>query len=173
MSNSMYYSLFFYIGYCIKRYSWGVRRFFTKRSFVSFGILYLISFVIFNVINNYLVVKLLNVNIFNKLFHVLYMKFFTLCYSLFGMLMIFSGINWLFKESRIKLNGIMIKLSGLCFGVYICQQFILKIIYYQMGGLNKIDPVFLPWIGFVITLALSLFISHYILKTRLGRFLIG
>ena len=120
MSNSMYYSLFFYIGYCIKRYSWGVRRFFTKRSFVSFGILYLISFVIFNVI-----------------------------------------------------NGIMIKLSGLCFGVYICQQFILKIIYYQMGGLNKIDPVFLPWIGFVITLALSLFISHYILKTRLGRFLIG
>lgn len=42
-----------------------------------------------------------------------------------------------------------------------------------MGGLNKIDPVFLPWIGFVITLALSLFISHYILKTRLGRFLIG
>ena len=104
----------------------GVRRFFTKRSFVSFGILYLISFVIFNVINNYLVVKLLNVNIFNKLFHVLYMKFFTLCYSLFGMLMIFSGINWLFKESRIKLNGIMIKLSGLCFGVYICQQFILK-----------------------------------------------
>lgn len=52
-----------------------MRRFFTKRSFVSFGILYLISFVIFNVINNYLVVKLLNVNIFNKLFHVLYMKF--------------------------------------------------------------------------------------------------
>lgn len=42
MSNSMYYSLFFYIGYCIKRYSWGVRRFFTKRSFVF--VWYIISY---------------------------------------------------------------------------------------------------------------------------------
>lgn len=172
MSSTMYYFLFFYLGYCIKRYSWNVGCFFTRKSFVSFGILYLITFVIFNIINSCWG-KIAEYQWFVRVFYALWIKFFTLCYGLLGMLMIFSGINWLFKESRIKVNFVMIKLSRLCFGVYICQQFILKIIYYQMDGLNKIDSMFLPWIGFVITLALSLFMSHYILKTRLGRFLIG
>ena len=80
---------------------------------------------IFNVINNYLVVKLLNVNIFNKLFHVLYMKFFTLCYSLFGMLMIFSGINWLFKEKSYQAQWDYDKIEWtLLWGIYMSAVYI-------------------------------------------------
>lgn len=96
-----------------------------------------------------------------------------LSYSFSGMAMSFCGINWLLKRKYIHVTPLMINLSTLCFGVYIYQQFILKIIYYQLDGLTLVTPWLLPWTGLLITLILSLLLSHYTLKTRLGKFLIG
>lgn len=67
----------------------------------------------------------------------------------------------------------LITLSGYCYGVYIFQQFILKVIYYKIPGIEVINPYWLPWLGFLVTLILSLLFTHYTLKTRVGRFLIG
>lgn len=66
-----------------------------------------------------------------------------------------------------KCDGV-IKMSNCCFGVYIFQQFILKL-------LNKsilpfcIDAYVYPWIAFIITLFISLILTILIRTTKLGR----
>lgn len=62
-------------------------------------------------------------------------------------------INWLKEKPR------FITLSGYCYGVYIYQQFILKILYYKTTLPLTINEYILPWIGFYITLILSLFFA--------------
>lgn len=67
----------------------------------------------------------------------------------------------------------LITLSGYCYGVYIYQQFILKFLYYKTSLPMAVDELMLPWIAFVITLALSLSFCWLTLKTKFGRYLIG
>ena len=68
---------------------------------------------------------------------------------------------------------ILITLSGYCYGVYIYQQFILKIIYYQTQLPFIVNAYWLPWIATLATIVLSLLLCHFTLKTKIGRFLIG
>lgn len=49
----------------------------------------------------------------------------------------------------------MITLSENCFGVYLFQQFVLKLIYNSHIP-QVINPVCLPWISFAIALIISL-----------------
>ena len=68
---------------------------------------------------------------------------------------------------------ILINLSGYFYGVYIYQQFILKILYYQTQLPFIVNAYGLPWIATVATIVLSLLLCHFTLKTKIGRFLIG
>ena len=76
-------------------------------------------------------------------------------------------INWL------KSKPMLITLSGYCYGVYIYQQFILQYLYYKTNIPMTVNEYALPWIGFAVTLCLSLTLCWLTLKTRFGRFLIG
>ena len=67
----------------------------------------------------------------------------------------------------------LITISGYCYGVYIYQQFILKLLYYKTPMPTVVNEWLLPWIAFGITLVISLLLCHLTLKTRLGRYLIG
>lgn len=75
--------------------------------------------------------------------------------------------------SMLNKHKSLITLSGYCYGVYVFHQFILMTIYYKIPTVDIIDPLILPWIGFAVTLILSLLFTHYTLRTRFGRFLIG
>lgn len=67
----------------------------------------------------------------------------------------------------------LITLSGYCYGVYIYQQFILQGLYYHTSFTSYVSLTVFPWIGFIITLILSLILCHLTLKTKIGRYLIG
>ena len=67
----------------------------------------------------------------------------------------------------------LITISGYCYGVYIYQQFILKLLYYRTPMLMLVNKWLLPWIAFVIALVVSLLLCHLTLRTRWGRYLIG
>lgn len=60
-----------------------------------------------------------------------------------------------------------------CYGVYVYHQFILVWLYFFTPLVITIHPLIVPWIGFVVTLLLSLLLTKLTLKTKLGRFLIG
>lgn len=174
LGNTMYYFIFFYTGYCINVYSWDIERYFCRKRVIQLGCLWMSIFILSITFNetpyimgwggNTLLISALRI-ITNKLL--------MLCYSFFGLAMIFCLINLILKKKRFQITSWMIKISTLCFWVYIYQQFILKVIYYQLNWVDLISPVILPWIGLIVTIILSLLFSHYTLKTRLGRFLIG
>lgn len=67
----------------------------------------------------------------------------------------------------------VIMIGGLCMGVYLFQQFILKGLYLNTALLEIVGLILLPWIGFVIALVVSLLLSYLMRLTKAGRFLIG
>ena len=68
---------------------------------------------------------------------------------------------------------ILITLSGYCYGVYIYQEFILRLMYYKTSMPTCINEYLLPWMAAGITLIVSLLLCHVTLRFRFGRFLIG
>ena len=67
----------------------------------------------------------------------------------------------------------LITISGYCYGVYIYHQFILMYLYYKTDLISIVPNALFPWLGFAITLVLSLIFCFLTLRTRLGRYLIG
>lgn len=158
-----------FFGYCIqtKRLSLPA----VKRSNISIAImLFAISFLLFMAIRTYVQV---GDSIMEKA-SILILK--NICHTtnaLSAIYLIYSLAN---AESVLRFlsdKPILITLSGYCYGVYIYQQFILKILYYQTQLPFVVNAYWLPWIATVVTIVLSLLLCHFTLKTKIGRFLIG
>lgn len=94
-------------------------------------------------------------------------------YSTSGLLMLYLMMNLLLKQNILHVTPAVLRIGPMCFGVYIFQQFILKYLYYYSGLTDVCTPLALPWVGFTITLVVSLLMSWIALKTKFGRFLIG
>ena len=67
----------------------------------------------------------------------------------------------------------MIVISRYSFGIYILQQFVLQAIYYNTSLPLVVDYILTPWIGVLLAFVLSFAGTHLMLKTRVGRFLVG
>lgn len=92
--------------------------------------------------------------------------------SLTGLLFCYMLILKFFPKEIIIAKW-TVALSGYCYGVYIFQQFILVYFYYYLHAAEYVNILWLPWIAFAITLILSVLGTYLILKTRVGRFLLG
>ena len=99
--------------------------------------------------------------------------FVNIIISVTGVYMLYRIANIPSIQQKIDGNKLLIKLSGYCYGVYIFQQFILKILYYKTDMALCVSPYALPWIATVVTIALSLIFTGLLLRTKAGRFLIG
>ena len=86
-----------------------------------------------------------------------------------GVAFVYSLVNYLIEEKGVTISQWVVKLNGLCFGIYLFQQFILLILYYKTQLPSLVGPYWLPWVGLVITLILSYVLTKLCLKTRLGR----
>ena len=67
----------------------------------------------------------------------------------------------------------IVRLGNLCFGVYLLQQFILKGLYDHTALPELLGCYWLPWVGFAIALIGSIFVSQLMVKSKIGKFLIG
>ena len=79
----------------------------------------------------------------------------------------------IYYTQRHTLKKSTIQLSSYCFGIYVFQQFILQILYYKTQLPVLVGPFWLPWIGFVITIIVSIFLSILMYKTKYGKRLLG
>ena len=70
--------------------------------------------------------------------------------------MFFTSI--LFTQ-KYKLKTWYISLGGMCFGVYIFQEFIIKYLYYYTDLGERVSYLVLPWIVFIITTVTSILLS--------------
>lgn len=100
------------------------------------------------------------------------------CYSLLGVIVLLSialkisSIGKIKNYLSVEPNSIT-KLSGACFGIYLVQQFILIYIYYHTSFSTHVSNTFIPWVASFITLILSIGVTCFIQKFKIGRMLIG
>lgn len=114
--------------------------------------------------NNQYLVKLIKYSASNLL---------QIIYSFVGLLMFFFMVGYIEKNRDKELPQWIINVGGLCMGVYLIQQFILKAMYYNTIIPQVVNPYLLPWLLFFATLVVSLVVSFLFNKTKVGRFLIG
>lgn len=174
LSSAMYYFFFFYTGYLVNKNDLDIHKFITKRNVLLVFSVYVILFVGLTTYVKSLggVISLSNIEIINKIIYYGFKTFSKFIIAFCGVLTIFLLINYVLLHIE-TFSETMIKASGLCFGIYIYQQFILKYLYYYTELPNQLSPYLLPWIGFIVALFLSFLLSYATHKTKLGKFLIG
>lgn len=101
------------------------------------------------------------------------MGFVNIIISVTGVYMLYRIANTPSIQEKVDGNKLLIKLSGYCYGVYIFQQFILKVLYYKTDMALSSNTYALPWVATAVTIALSLIFTGLLLRTKVGKFLIG
>lgn len=94
-----------------------------------------------------------------------------LIYASLGVMVFYCAAVYYTKRHQLK--PFTVKLAACCFGIYLFQQFVLQVLYYKTSFPVIVGPYGLPWCGFVIATIFSYFLSELLLKTKMGRLLIG
>lgn len=171
LSNAMYYMLFFYLGYIVKKSNWNINQLINIKTASLLLVVSLTSFTLLTFIN-----KSGGVNsgdLFIKISSHLLSRTLNLLAAMAGCFACFLFANWIVYVKGIHLSSFWLNLSTYCFGVYLLQQFILQWLYYHSTILNDLPVNSFPWIGFIVTMIVSILITHLSLKSKIGRFLIG
>ena len=174
LDNSLYYFIFFYLGYCYQRYSISLNRFFTVPLLSAGWSLFIIVFVLHTLFTE-------NINIIladhfqlpiTKVLKVVLCNITKLICSIIGVMLLFGSSCFAEKQHN-NIPKLVYTISSLCMGVYIIHQFILKLVYYKYCVFLTIDTYVLPWIAFAFTIMLSVTFSFFTCKTKIGSYLIG
>lgn len=172
MGHTLYYMFFFYVGYIMQKHNVDVTCFYKPRVVVLLTITFMVLFVSFTLINK-------NFDMFNgeqlaiKVLRNSMSRLYKILYSSVGIAMLFTMVGVMEQRRTKPLDDCFIELGGLCMGVYLFQQFILKALYNCSEFVFLFGTYWLPWVGFVIALLGSLLFSWLFHKTKIGRFLIG
>lgn len=180
IGSALYFMFFFYAGYFIQRKNIRLDRFYRPcyaiTLLVSFSIVFpaltlfresvelLIAKGTGDLIDNQMVEKAIVLSLSNTA---------KLIYASIGLAMMFVIVGLLETKRGSPLPNWFITIGSLCMGVYLFQQFILKGLYLNTALPAIVGPIWLPWIGFIIALVVSLFLSYLMRLTKAGRFLIG
>lgn len=178
LGGTMYYMLFFYVGYILQKEDISLGQFYTLEFCVLALIMFCVLFPVFtllkerfnstieqcNLIENQLIIKAYNLSL---------SKLLQITYAFVGLAMLFVFVGYKEKGRKGEMSQWLISLGDLCFGVYLLQQFILKFVYYYTDLPAILGCYWLPWIGFVVALFGSLLLSYLFRTNKVGRFLLG
>ena len=173
MAASMYYILFFYVGYIIQRNDISLDWLYTKRSAIVTTLSFLVLFPLLTLTKERIGViqtEVCDDQLLMKVFLVSIQKAIQLVYSSAGIFMMLSLVGGFLKNHNIPQWTEQV--AALSFGVYLFQQFILMGLYYHTTLPSLIGANGLPWLGFVSGLFGSLLMAYWIRKTKIGRLLI-
>lgn len=172
MGTAMYYMLFFYLGYIIEKEDVSLDRFYTLKHCIILIITFCILFPTFTLLkekvgsatvwvaDEQLIIKVINLSL-SKLLQIIY--------SFVGLAMLFVFVGYKERDMKGEIPQWLIKLGGLCFGVYLLQQFILNGLYNYTELPVILGCYWLPWVGFILATTFSLVLTLLIRKTKIGR----
>ena len=146
------YFFFFLAGTYIGESNFKIAKYSTFKNIIFSGIIFLILFIA-------------HIKTYNK--------FFSFPMSLSGVLFVYLLANRIILMPKVHISEKVVNFSNYCFGVYIYQEFILKLLYYNLNLLEICPSLLTPWIGIIITLPLSIILTHLTRQTKFGRYLIG
>lgn len=143
-------------------------KFLNNKSILMFFVVYVILIIVtFSFVKNQEAFTLVQ-----KIIRILSLNFLKFIYSVSGIMFLYLLVNKFTYNKNFTIKKWVINATTLCYGVYIFQQFILKFLYYKTN-LPLIGSIWLPWVGFIITIILSIMLTKISLKTKTGRFLLG
>ena len=145
IGTAMYYFPFFYVGYSIKRYMISINHCDGKVIF-SFFVCFLLTFVLKINIEDAIKTGGLLPHIVSLMIFVS-TRFVCAAFGVTLFLLLSMKLDKHYDTSKWK---ILLKLSDCCFGVYIFQQFILKLTE-QTTLPQNVSPYIFPWIAFAIS----------------------
>ena len=164
------YMVYFYGGYYVYKHSDEIKKAIANKSIIWLWVLFAVVFVFFRPLKESLTIG----DQEERLFKMITFSSRKLCqflYASIGTMAFYCTAVWYTQKKQLK--QFTIKLASCCFGIYLFQQFILELLYYQTTLPSMLGPYWIPWCGFCVTIILSYFISNLLLKTKVGRFLIG
>lgn len=94
-------------------------------------------------------------------------------YASIGVLAIFMTTYYKTEIKEYEVSESLIEFGNCCFGIYLLQEFIIRIIYYKSEAPFYVSLQILPWLTVIITLIISYLITKYCRKYKLGRLLLG
>lgn len=174
ISSAAYYFLFFYCGYLIQSNDIQLGKFYKGRNVVMFGVLFLSAFISLKLLlDNSAVIVFSQQSIFHKAVYLASSRVCSIVYATLGLIFIYLFIEWLISVKSIVVSDKLVVFSTYCFGVYIYQQFILKMLINNSSIVSSCGSYWLPWTAFAIALCVSIILTLLTLRTKLGRFLLG
>ncbi len=170
LNRAIPYLFFFYVGVLVYKYSSFLKMHLSWKYLVLSWVTFLIVFVLFRPLRDVLIPNDTNGRIINGLI----MAGNNLCLLLYGITGLLAFYyTAVFYTQRKEINSFIVQLASFCFGIYLFQQFILQFLYYKTSFPAFVGPYWLPWCGFVIAISCSIMLSVFLLRTKVGRFLIG
>lgn len=171
LNKAMYYLLFFILGGVFWKYSLHVSQKASINNITISTVVFILLLILVNLFKEYTLNVTENAHIIIKAVVASLNLIGKTCLAISGILTLY--LLSAYSVKRMQLTSFVVKIGVYGYGVYIFHQFILKYLYYNTGITECIDSILLPWIGFLVSLVLSLLISYLLRLTRIGRFLIG
>lgn len=171
--HTLYYMLFFYVGYLIQRNEIKYEKFYTRRATTTTVVLFVVSFISLTLLQEWGITEMGGASLLYKVMKITIINVSKVIYSSLGIAMMFSIIGRVERNRMTSLPRWTIEVGSLSMGVYIFQQFILKIIYDKTPCPDLFGVYFLPWFGFATAFIGSVLLSWVLRKTKVGRALIG
>ena len=169
LQSAMYYMLFFYSGFYLRKRLAGGTIDPSKLKLVLLWVVFVFMFVTLTIARQTLMGDISD-NIIIKAIVISGAKLCKIIYAGLGIAAMYYTVMSITSRREVKIW--IVKLGEYCFGVYLFQQFILKGLYYHTDLPIAVGSTWLPWIGTAITLSGSLLLSWLFRKTKFGRALI-
>lgn len=156
ITNALAYSPFMLGGYLFYKEKIGNNNY--KKLSIIFVFLFLLMFIVKEYINH-------NFDSHSLIFHLTSYPFFIIG-GFSGTLFLFCFVKSLtlthYPEKFIS------KLNDCCYGAYIFQQFIIKILFYNNNLISSFCPIYFPIVILAIALPSSFLLSFLLKKTKFG-----
>ena len=164
------YIFYFYLGYVVYKHSEKIKSTIKSKHIVLIWIAFLIVFIILRPLKETISIGSPEFKSHIYLTEIA-RNLCQLIYATIGTITFYITVIWFVQKKQ--LNKFVTSLASCCFGIYIIHQFLLVTLYYKTNFASAVGPYWLPWCGFVLVISSSYLLSLLMLKTRLGKFLIG
>ena len=158
IGSSCYYLIFFIGGYLCWMNKERIVSYAKPRNIALSWVAFAVVFVLLTLVVQMLTNNMENAGLMNKAFLIAGKNICKAVYPSLGIAaMMLTALRITQKN---PLPDWLIKVGGLCMGVYVFQQFILQWVYYHTDMPQTVGNLALPWVGFGIALLGSLLLSH-------------
>lgn len=166
ISNAFYYIIYFYAGYEIYTKRNNLERLLNPYALTFQWLFFIITFVLLSILSLNISPLYVDGSIFIKAVGIVMTNVFTKAYGFMGIFALYCTCVYYCRNH--VLSNLTINIGSYCFGVYIFQQFILDILYYHTTMLSEYN-IYIPWVGFLSALFISITMAVIFSKTKIGQ----